>query len=554
MNFVIKLNDDLLSDMAISYLERYKITNHLRSPSVGVLFALLYYNKKGTLPLIEDLQDGVTKKELEYFADSIFKKIDARNENIRMIFTGSWKQDSSVLNNWRQPIDAQTGFRCDAPLGELSSFEFLLAERIICSHRDQFSRKCNISQASCHNPTKKGGSGPTDIPSLPKLLTRVNGKYKIVTLSPIIIGKVLGRSLNRIPLFPFLYALYYHSDLFHDPREITYESFIDEFGLDEELLNSLFDLDPTAPENSQFIQILQDHDLIEFDIEEWNVLTTPYYRIQKLIDKILDIEIVFNDETFIITKNLEGYLKKTQDEYYNFTIPELTKLLLTPFDELLDEEIKLFAFFSQSEIIQELLRIEPRDILSIKINVDGELIDATIDTIEEILTEKIDDEFKRAIDRGQTKIDFPIVGTGETEGKGIRNFRIGQKVFSDRIKQVYRKKCCVCGLDIEGFLIASHIIPWRERMDTRLDLRNGLCLCALHDKAFDLGHISLKFEPGSGRYQLLKSDKLKQMLHENESYIPLFPDFVDLDLEEDMYLPNPEYLRRHNKTFFVEDV
>jgi predicted restriction endonuclease len=40
-------------------------------------------------------------------------------------------------------------------------------------------------------------------------------------------------------------------------------------------------------------------------------------------------------------------------------------------------------------------------------------------------------------------------------------------------------------------LIASHIVPWAAHPDLRLDPRNGLCLCALHDKAFDRGFVSV---------------------------------------------------------------
>ncbi|SUA24417.1 Uncharacterised protein [Neisseria gonorrhoeae] len=40
-------------------------------------------------------------------------------------------------------------------------------------------------------------------------------------------------------------------------------------------------------------------------------------------------------------------------------------------------------------------------------------------------------------------------------------------------------------------LVASHIKPWREDKDNRLNPRNGLCLNALHDKAFDRGLLGI---------------------------------------------------------------
>ena len=49
----------------------------------------------------------------------------------------------------------------------------------------------------------------------------------------------------------------------------------------------------------------------------------------------------------------------------------------------------------------------------------------------------------------------------------------------------------MCGLSCRALLIASHIVPWAAHPDLRLDPRNGLCLCALHDKAFDRGFVSV---------------------------------------------------------------
>lgn len=49
------------------------------------------------------------------------------------------------------------------------------------------------------------------------------------------------------------------------------------------------------------------------------------------------------------------------------------------------------------------------------------------------------------------------------------------------------------GISIPDFLIASHIKPWKASDDTKekANPRNGLCLNALHDKAFDLGFITV---------------------------------------------------------------
>jgi len=44
---------------------------------------------------------------------------------------------------------------------------------------------------------------------------------------------------------------------------------------------------------------------------------------------------------------------------------------------------------------------------------------------------------------------------------------------------------------IPELLIASHIIPWARDDKNRMNPANGLCLNALHDKAFDKGLITI---------------------------------------------------------------
>ena len=69
--------------------------------------------------------------------------------------------------------------------------------------------------------------------------------------------------------------------------------------------------------------------------------------------------------------------------------------------------------------------------------------------------------------------------------------RIGQELFRKSVLSAYDFKCCITGLKHSPFLIASHIIPWSVDMENRLNPQNGLSLSALHDKAFDLGLLTI---------------------------------------------------------------
>ncbi len=80
---------------------------------------------------------------------------------------------------------------------------------------------------------------------------------------------------------------------------------------------------------------------------------------------------------------------------------------------------------------------------------------------------------------------------------GTRNqlvqVRVGQNYFRNAVLSAYEGHCCITGISILEFLIASHIKPWKVSDDKRekANPRNGLCLNALHDKAFDLGFITV---------------------------------------------------------------
>lgn len=68
--------------------------------------------------------------------------------------------------------------------------------------------------------------------------------------------------------------------------------------------------------------------------------------------------------------------------------------------------------------------------------------------------------------------------------------RIGQAYYRKMIVSLYGGKCCVTGLDVPKLLRASHIIPWAEDKENRMNPENGLCLSGTYDLAFDQHLIS----------------------------------------------------------------
>ena len=63
--------------------------------------------------------------------------------------------------------------------------------------------------------------------------------------------------------------------------------------------------------------------------------------------------------------------------------------------------------------------------------------------------------------------------------------RVNQSFFRQTVLSANNFTCCITGIDMPELLIASHIMPWSMAAKNRLNPRNGLCLNALHDKAFD---------------------------------------------------------------------
>jgi putative restriction endonuclease len=110
------------------------------------------------------------------------------------------------------------------------------------------------------------------------------------------------------------------------------------------------------------------------------------------------------------------------------------------------------------------------------------------------------------LDEGDTMIsEAPVfLPLGSTERRRQILTRLCQSFFRRAVLASYQSTCCVCGLEVEMCLVASHIIPWAVSKASRTDPENGLCLCALHDRAFDRGLITV-----DGSYRVLVSATLR---------------------------------------------
>lgn len=75
----------------------------------------------------------------------------------------------------------------------------------------------------------------------------------------------------------------------------------------------------------------------------------------------------------------------------------------------------------------------------------------------------------------------------------VRDRGVAQQLFRRALLVVYKQRCAVCGLAFPDALEASHIVPWNEcGAARRLDVRNGVLLCASHHRLFDRELITLR--------------------------------------------------------------
>ncbi|EAQ50869.1 HNH endonuclease [Leeuwenhoekiella blandensis] len=122
--------------------------------------------------------------------------------------------------------------------------------------------------------------------------------------------------------------------------------------------------------------------------------------------------------------------------------------------------------------------------------------------------------------------------------------RVNQSLFRKITLNNYSNSCAICGLNIDGLLVASHILKWSENQNERLNPENGLCLSSIHDKAFELGYIGI-----TGDYIIKISEELATV--SEETYVAMFSRHQNQKIiMPDKFYPNPTFLDSHFQSTF----
>ena len=136
--------------------------------------------------------------------------------------------------------------------------------------------------------------------------------------------------------------------------------------------------------------------------------------------------------------------------------------------------------------------------------------------------------------------------TGETR-RVVTEQRIKQNFFRRAVLSSYQGRCCMSGLSEPRLLVASHIVPWSKDKANRLNPSNGLCLSAIHDRAFDKGLITLTDD-----FKIVVSKELKRKKEPFviEVLLPLDGRVIE---PPERFAPQPEFVAWHRKELFVDN-
>lgn len=139
---------------------------------------------------------------------------------------------------------------------------------------------------------------------------------------------------------------------------------------------------------------------------------------------------------------------------------------------------------------------------------------------------------------------IPANFTGHTRLALVEQ-RVKQHFFRRAVLSGYRNRCCISGVTDTRLLVASHIVPWRDDASIRLHPSNGLCLSAIHDKAFDHYLFSL-----SDDHRVLLSPALERTRDDflREVFHPIADQQIELP---ERFIPELAFVQRHRQQMLL---
>lgn len=146
------------------------------------------------------------------------------------------------------------------------------------------------------------------------------------------------------------------------------------------------------------------------------------------------------------------------------------------------------------------------------------------------------------------------LGDSLTEKLVERKIRLAQHRFALAVLQNCHRTCVFCGFEPRslplqsGLLRASHIKPWAVSTSReRVDVRNGLAACPMHDAAFDQGYLTI-----NGGYRIYRASILEESISHDQGASHYFGTILQtsLLLPRQARMPAAPYLTYHREHIF----
>jgi len=138
--------------------------------------------------------------------------------------------------------------------------------------------------------------------------------------------------------------------------------------------------------------------------------------------------------------------------------------------------------------------------------------------------------------------DLPRAGK---ERDAVVKIRVNQSFFRRAVLAAYNFQCCITGLEIPELLNASHITPWSKDKENQVNPRNGLCLNAIHDRAFDRGLLTITPD---FTIKISKSVKKGNVSDAVQDFLLRY-DGLEIN-KPTRFLPDVKFLKYHNRNIF----
>lgn len=243
-------------------------------------------------------------------------------------------------------------------------------------------------------------------------------------------------------------------------------------------------------------------------------------------------------EELILTINLYTKIPFGQMDHRNSQVQELAKLI----DRTPGAVARRLGNFASMDPVQSARGIKGLSNAGVVAeNVWDEFYNNWDDAFEE--SEELLAKYKHVSIERLYNLEVSDLEKGIDKERMVKT-RVNQYRFRQLVMTNYNNTCCITGIQQPELLIASHITSWSKFENNRLNPMNGVCLNALHDKAFDSGLITISADD----YTIHISSLLKKNLNKEiqDYFIRYEGKIINLPKK---FLPGNKFLKIHNEIF-----